>query len=210
MKTQEGAARSEAFGQYRALTFIDRFGTWLSAVALRRSVPTFAGKRVGDFGCGYDARFVRSILSEVAQAVIVDVALAADLKTLDRVRAIEGSLPEALLEIEDRSLDVVICNSVLEHLWEPVEALKEFRRILAPGGVCAINVPTWRGKRFLEFSAFRIGVSPAEEMDDHKAYYDPRDLWPLLVQAGFLPRNIRCRRHKFGLNAFATCRVDDT
>ncbi len=43
-------------------------------------------------------------------------------------------------------------------------------------------------------------------MDDHKMYYDPRDLWPLLVQAGFRPRDIRCFRHKFGLNTFARCR----
>ncbi len=65
--------------------------------------------------------------------------------------------------------------------------------------------PSWRGKTFLEFTTFRLGSSP-EEMDDHKMYYDPRDLWPLLVQAGFRPRDIRCFRHKFGLNTFARCR----
>jgi hypothetical protein len=69
-----------------------------------------------------------------------------------------------------------------------------------------VNVPSWRGKRYLEFSAFRLGMSPADEMQDHKAYYDPRDLWPLLVRAGFSPRDIRCVRHKFGLNTFAACR----
>ena len=42
-------------------------------------------------------------------------------------------------------------------------------------------------------------------MDDHKTYYDPRDLWPLLVRAGFRPQAIRCLRHKFGLNTFAVC-----
>ena len=44
-------------------------------------------------------------------------------------------------------------------------------------------------------------------MNDHKRYYDPRDLWPMLVEAGFVPSDIRCRRHKFGLNTFAVCRV---
>jgi 2-polyprenyl-3-methyl-5-hydroxy-6-metoxy-1,4-benzoquinol methylase len=211
MKSAETAAqRSEAFGQNRPLTAVDRFGTWLSARALRHSVPSFAGLRVGDFGCGYQARFIRSVLGEVAHAVIVDVALAPDLKQHERVRAIEGTLPDAVREIDDRELDVVMCTSVLEHLWEPADLLGECRRILAPGGVCAINVPTWRGKRFLEFSAFRLGLSPPDEMDDHKTYYDPRDLWPLLVRAGFLPHNIRCRKHKFGLNLWATCRVEST
>jgi hypothetical protein len=63
-------------------------------------------------------------------------------------------------------------------------------------------------KRFVEFCAFRLGLSSPEEMDDHKMYYDSKDLWPLLRRAGFLPHNIRCFRHKGGLNAFAVCRTE--
>ena len=44
-------------------------------------------------------------------------------------------------------------------------------------------------------------------MNDHKMYYDPKDLWPLLVRAGFIPQNIRIGTHKFGLNSYAVCRV---
>jgi SAM-dependent methyltransferase len=124
------------------------------------------------------------------------------------VTAIEGQLPDALADIPDGSLDAALCVSVLEHLWEPLIMLRELRRVTAEGGVCVVNVPSWRGKSFLEFSAFRLGLSPAEEMDDHKRYYDPRDLWPLLVAAGFKPHAISCYRHKFGLNTFAACRVD--
>jgi SAM-dependent methyltransferase len=173
---------------------------------VRKEVGKFAGKAIGDFGSGYQARLTRSVLDEVASATVIDVALAEDLKAHPKVRAIEGKLPDALSEIEDSSLDVILCVSVLEHLWHPDAALREFHRILAPGGVCVVNVPSWRGKRFLELSAFRLGLSPREEMDDHKRYFDPRDLWPLLVQAGFLPHGIRCYRYKFGLNTFASCR----
>jgi SAM-dependent methyltransferase len=200
--------RTGAYEQHRAHSRVDRFGVWLSARALNRHVPSFAGKAVGDFGCGYEARFVRSVLPDIERAVLVDRALAPDLKADERITAIEGVLPDALRDIDVASLDVVLCISVLEHLWEPLETLVELRRIVAPGGVCLVNVPTWSGKRFLELSAFRLGLSPAEEMDDHKTYYDPSDLWPLLVRAGFLPHNIRCGRHKFGLNTFAACRVD--
>jgi SAM-dependent methyltransferase len=199
--------RTTAFGQDASLTPVDRFGVWLSARALSRHVRSFTGKRLGDFGCGYDARFVRSILDDLAHAVLVDVALAPDLKSHRRVTAIEGTLPEAVERLHDESLDVVLCVSVLEHLWDPLVLLRELRRVCAPGGTCLINVPSWRGKWFLELSAFRLNLSPPDEMDDHKAYYDPRDLWPLLVRAGFLPHEIDCYRHKFGLNTFAACRV---
>ena len=75
-------------------------------------------------------------------------------------------------------------------------------------GHCLINVPTWLGKSFLEFSAFRLGTSPAAEMDDHKMYYDKRDLWPAAGPGG-LPAaaDIRLKYHKFGLNLFATVRT---
>jgi SAM-dependent methyltransferase len=190
------------------MTAVDRVGVWLSGHQIRRSVGGLGGKDVGDFGCGFDATYMRSILGKVRSATLIDISLAGDLKSHPHVTAIEGALPAILSALPDQSLDVVLCMSVLEHLWEPAETLRHFRRLLRPGGACAINVPSWRGKRALEFSAFRLGLSPACEMDDHKTYYDPRDLWPLLVKAGFMPHGIRCFRHKFTFNTFAVCKVD--
>jgi SAM-dependent methyltransferase len=201
-------AREGAYGQERAPTPVDRFGVWLSGVAVRRHAH-FAGARIADFGCGYEAAFARTVLDDVATATLADVALAPDLARHPKVTAIEGTLPDLLADLPDASFDVLLCLSVLEHLWEPQVALEGFRRLLAPGGVALLNVPSWRGKTLLETAAFRLGVSPAEEMDDHKMYYDPRDLWPLLVRAGFRPSQIRCHRHKFTLNTFAVCRVPE-
>jgi len=201
--------RRRAFAQDRELSPVDRFGIWLSSRRIRGSVRGFAGKRVTDVGCGYRALFARSLLDDVDRLVLLDVAIDPKLAQHPKVTAIEGLLPETLAAVGDRSQDVVICNSVLEHLWEPLLTLRELFRILAPSGTLLLNVPSWRGKSFLEFSAFRLGTSPADEMDDHKTYYDPRDLWPSLVRAGFRPRDIRCHRHKFGLNTFAVCRRTD-
>jgi SAM-dependent methyltransferase len=197
--------RERAFGQDYQPTVVDRFGVWLSAHQIRKFSGSLKGKKLGDFGCGYNATFVRSVLKDLERAVVIDSAIAPDLKQQANVTAIEGMLPDALKQLPTRSLDVVLCVSVLEHLWDPQTALQECYRITRPGGVCMFNVPSWRGKRFLEFSAFRLGLSPKDEMDDHKTYYGVRDLWPLLVRAGFLPSNIRCFSHKFGLNTFAVC-----
>jgi SAM-dependent methyltransferase len=199
--------RGQSFGQGRALSPVDRFGVWLSARQLRRWLPDLAGKRVADLGCGFDASFARSVLDEVEELTLVDVALAPDLKAHAKVRAVEGPLPASLTALPAASQDAVLIVSVLEHLWQPLETLVEIRRLLRPGGTALVNVPSWRGKRYLELAAFRLGVAPACEMDDHKTYYDVRDLWPLLVKAGFLPSNIKCFPHKFGLNTFAVCRA---
>lgn len=202
--------RDRSFGQDYRPTFVDRFGVWLSARQIRKYAGSLHNKAVADFGCGYHATFIRSVLPSIENAVLVDCALAPDLRANPKVRAIEGILPDSLQQIPTASLDVILCISVLEHLWDPLTQLRECARIVRPGGVCLFNVPSWRGKSFLEYSAFRLGLSPRDEMDDHKAYYDVRDFWPLLVRAGFRPSGIRCFSHKFGLNTFAACTAADS
>ncbi len=201
-------ARTRSFGEGYRLTPVDRFGVWLSRRQIRRWVPTLAGRVIGDFGCGFHALLARSVLGEVARAYLVDVSLAPDLAAHERVVSVQGALPGALRAVPDTALDVALGISILEHLSEPDEMLRQMVRVLKPGGIALINVPSWRGKTFLEFSAFRLGLSPPAEMDDHKTYYDVRDLWPKLVGAGFRPSRIRCFSHKFGLNTFAVCWKD--
>ena len=200
--------RSGSFGQHRTAGPVDRVGVWLSHRAVRRHA-SFDGARVLDVGCGYEASATRAVLGQAIEATVLDLAVDPSLGDDPRVTVLEGSIDEHLPELDDASYDVVLCLSVLEHLWEPDVVLGHLRRVAKPGGVVLVNVPSWRGKRFLELAAFRLGVSPAEEMDDHKRYYDPRDLWPMLVEAGFKPSRIDCRKHKFGLNTFAACRRDD-
>ncbi len=201
------AVRTTAFGEGYRPTWVDRFGIWLSSKQIHRHSPDWRGKRLADVGCGFHATFARTLLDQVETAVLVDVSISAELRHHPKVTALEGAIPNVVWDLPSMSLDVILCISVLEHLWNPVATLSEFRRLLAPGGVCLINVPSWRGKRFLEFSAFRLGLSPAEEMNDHKCYFDVKDLWPLLVRAGFRPSDIRCFPHKYGLNTFAVCTV---
>ena len=200
-----GGTRKTAFGEIYRPTLVDRFGVWLSARQIHRYVPDWQGKRIADIGCGFHATFTRTVLDRVSSATLVDVSVSSDLHSHPKVTVLQGSVPAVLQGLPPASLDVILCISVLEHLWNPLQAVLQFRRLLAPSGSCLINVPSWRGKRYLEYSAFNLGFSPAEEMDDHKHYFDVRDLWPILVRAGFRPSSIRCFAHKFGLNTFAVC-----
>lgn len=42
---------------------------------------------------------------------------------------------------EDASFDVILCTEVFEHLPNPVEALKEFNRLLKKGGILILTAP---------------------------------------------------------------------
>lgn len=200
-----GLVRERAFGA-RGVTLVDRLGVWLSKRAVLRELAGARDLAAIDLGCGHDARLLAALGEHLRQGVGVDVTIAAEARVIPRLRFMVGTIEEALPLLPDGHFDLVLLISVLEHLAEPQAVLTHSRRILGPRGVLLLNVPTWRGKVFLELSAFRLGTSPADEMDDHKMYYDKRDLWPMLVRAGFKPSRLRLRYHKVGLNLFAVAR----
>ncbi len=196
---------TESYGQH-GVTWVDRFGVWLSQRAIRRWLPVGNDLRVLELGCGYRATQLLALRDRMNQGTGVDFKIAPELRNLPGLVFHEGPIDDTLPKLGSGAFDVVLLISVLEHLREPLAALEAVQRLLRPGGVLLVNVPTWWGKCFLEFSAFRLGLSPKIEMDDHKMYYDKRDLWPLLVRAGFRPSAIRLSYHKFGLNLFAAAR----
>ena len=198
----------ESYGQ-KELTVVDRFGGWHSQRAIRRELPHRADLEVLDLGCGFRATQLLALAPQLKRGVGVDFQIAPELARLDKFTFHQGTIQEALLTLTGQSFDAVLLISVLEHLGDPLFVLEGARNLLKNSGTLLINVPTWRGKSFLEFSAFRLGLSPKVEMDDHRMYYDKRDLWPLLVRAGFKPSRIRLRYHKFGLNLFAVAQRED-
>ncbi|HEY8628298.1 MAG TPA: class I SAM-dependent methyltransferase [Gaiellaceae bacterium] len=96
--------------------------TWMQAEA-ERAGEAYEGARVLDVGSGVKPYFP-FFEPYAAEFVSVDIANpAADL---------EGAVED--LPVPDGSFDVVICNQVLEHCADPAQAVRELRRVVAPGG----------------------------------------------------------------------------
>jgi SAM-dependent methyltransferase len=202
MSARVANGRQESYGQ-DGLSPVDRVGVALSMRRVLRSAPLSAATRVLDLGCGHDATLLCTLAPRIASGVGIDLRVSEAARRHGNLSFIEAPIEEALPQCAGSSSDLVLLISVLEHLGDPLATLRQCRRVLSPGGVLMVNVPTWLGKPFLEVSAFRLGLSPALEMDDHRMYFGRRDLWPLLVKAGFRPSRIRVRYHKLGLNLFA-------
>src|SRR5437899_11652308 len=107
--TRAEGMRERAYGQEYEPTIVDRFGVWLSGYQIRKHTGSFGGKRIGDFGCGYHAAFVRSIIGEVEKAVLVDITLAHKIKKKQKITAIEGSMPQTMEEIAHDRLNIIMC-----------------------------------------------------------------------------------------------------
>lgn len=78
------------------------------------------------------------------------------------------------LNFRDNSFDIVIASDVLEHLEDDGCALKEWHRLLAPGGLAIIFVP-----------AFRFLWSRHDEMNHHYRRYTRITLRDKLINTGF-------------------------
>ena len=200
--------RTTSFGGDGKLSILDKFGTWLSRRRFLNIELNFSSAHVADVGCGFDAVFGKQLSLITRQVDLFDVSINME---LDKIPNCGLFLGDAVINLKQGSTkyDCIFCISVLEHLPDDDYALKIFYEKLVDGGLLVLNVPTWFGKRLLEFTAFKMHLTPATEMNDHKRYYDPRDIWPKLVEAGFIPQDIKCRRHKLGLNTFAICKKRD-
>jgi SAM-dependent methyltransferase len=203
--TAPPASREQCYLEHDS-TFMDRLRIRLVGHSVLSSVPRRTGLKALDLGCGFHANYLRALRPRLAEGVGVDFRVGEECKSDPKLRFLLTSVETALRDLPQDEFDLVLLISVLEHLWDPQEALRECRRVLKNGGLLLINVPTWWAKPILETSAFRLGTSPACEMDDHKMYYSKRDLWPLLVRAGFKPSAVRLSYQFLGMTLFSMAR----
>jgi 2-polyprenyl-3-methyl-5-hydroxy-6-metoxy-1,4-benzoquinol methylase len=198
-----GTDRHTSFG-LNGLKPLEKIGVLLSHRAVARVIRRYQRPRLLDLGSGFACRLITYFAEELGPSTVVDIQLDSRLARDGRLTLVESTIENAWSQLPEASFDVITIINVLEHVWEPQETLNAAATRLKPGGTLVINVPTWFGKIAHETQAFRLGLSSPVEIDDHKRYFDKRDLWPLLVRAGFKPSRITQSYHKFRLNLFAT------
>jgi len=111
------------------------FGRHFTAPALLAAWPR--EWVVADVGCGTGnaaellAPFVKEVVAVDQSATMLDAAKQR-LKGVKNVRFVQG--PVEAVPLGAASVDAAVCVLVLHHVAEPVEALRELRRVLKPGG----------------------------------------------------------------------------
>jgi SAM-dependent methyltransferase len=112
---------------YRYAVARSRYRRWIRELLDQGGV-----RRVLDCGCGYHSVTAELIDQSKMQLIGIDVAFPA----LSANRAISTrAVADAMaLPFENASFDVVVCESVLEHLLKPERFLQEALRVLRPRG----------------------------------------------------------------------------
>jgi SAM-dependent methyltransferase len=131
-----------------------------------------ASARILDAGCGSG----RNMLELARRGKVTGVELSSASAELARARTvgevIEGSVME--LPFEDGSFDLAASLDVIEHLDDDLDALRELRRVVAPGGSLLVTVP-----------AYPWLWSHHDEINHHHRRYTCRSLEHVAGQAGW-------------------------
>jgi SAM-dependent methyltransferase len=132
--------------------------------------------RILDAGCGSG----RNMVELAGYGEVTGVELSATSVALAREReageVVEGSVLE--MPFEGESFELAVSLDVIEHLEDDRAALKELRRVVAPGGALLVTVPAYQGL-----------WSRHDEINHHHRRYSRRALLEAAEAAGW-----RCER----------------
>ena len=109
------------------------------------------GQRLLDVGCGPGTITV-DLAAHVAPGQVIGVDTSAEVLERARRHAAELGAPVSFqvgdvyaLDFPDASFDVVHAHQVLQHVDNPVQALREMRRVCKPGGLVAVRDSDYLG-----------------------------------------------------------------
>lgn len=178
------------YGPFRPAIEDERYAPmrWMrrrKLVQRRHLVERYSGRTTGrilDVGCATGI-FLHEMASAGWQAVGVEPVTHAAEYAQARfgLEIFSGTLAQA--PYESGSFDVVTFWDVLEHTFSPAQELAHAARLLAPGGLVAINVPNWHSVDRQLFGPHWIGFDPPR----HLYVFTERTLTTMLRQAGFRP-----------------------
>jgi arsenite methyltransferase len=174
------------------------------------------GETLLDVGCGDGLIAFGALERGAGQVVFADVSaplledcrkLAVRAGVLERCRFVEAPA-EDLRGVADGSVDVVTTRAVLIYVRDKERALREFNRVLRPGGRVSIFEPINRfgleeRRRSWGFAVDDEAASLLAKLigslrkfqpeDDPMLNFDERDLFALAEHAGFFPVTLEYR-----------------
>jgi ubiquinone/menaquinone biosynthesis C-methylase UbiE len=106
-----------------------------SFIECRRILNSHKIQKVLDLGCGEGGSqvYFKSLKSEI-NWIGLDIDSSPEVNARKRVDENFISYDGVHIPLDNNSIDMIICNQVLEHVRQPEELLKDVSRVVKPGG----------------------------------------------------------------------------
>jgi ubiquinone/menaquinone biosynthesis C-methylase UbiE len=136
-----------------------------------------AGRRVLDLGCG-NGGYTLEMHKRGARAFALERYVVSEVQQL----FISDS---AHIALQDGTMDVVFCASVIEHVPQPSALLREIHRVLKSDGLCYLSFPPFYslngGHHFKPYHWLGEKVALRMRGGQHKSYAEAYGEWGLYV-----------------------------
>jgi len=139
------------------------------------------GMSLLDLGCGPG-----SITVGLAAAVAPGEVTGIDVNTqpIDGVAVVTGDVTK--LPFPDESFDAIYSSAMLQHLPDPLAALREARRVARPGAVIGVVDADWDGELMYPTNdVIRRSMDVARKLREGTSPFVGKQLRHLLTEAGF-------------------------
>jgi len=149
-----------------------------------------------DFGCDHELTLVRRVKDKMKLVIGIDIV--SQPQTFENVKLLQADLQKKL-PLKNNSADTITMLAVLEHLPQPHKPVAEAYRILKPGGVFLVTVPSPQTEGILPLLA-QFHVVRKEMVDQHENYFTHEHLKRLAKKAGF--SQVEVETWELGCNTF--------
>src|SRR5262249_17752973 len=129
------------------------------------AAPFATRREVLDYGCGtgFGTRFLAAEATRVLGLDVAADAVAYARQHHAHPRCRYEHSPELPAEVPAASFDLIVCFEVIEHLLPQDELLRQFARILRPGGVLLVSTPDPRYTTTLGENPYHVREFTPEE-----------------------------------------------
>jgi SAM-dependent methyltransferase len=149
--------------------------------AIRRYLPDLSEPSILDLGCA-EGRTIACLRAQLGTGRYVGVELSQTLLDIaashsPEIELLAGDVSKLPRQLDEKSFDLVSALAILEHLRQPVLAMREAYRMLRPGGLFVATCPE---PRWAKLSG-RLGLLATEH---HEEELSLRRMAEMAEQAG--------------------------